>query len=79
LIKKIRRQRVRVDWDLSPVLTAALHGQGRITREIVEKATGLCFLSLGMDLQNGSPDVEARALITDDGLMVASALPQGKT
>jgi len=27
-------------------------------------------------LQNGSPDVEAVALISDDGLMVASALPQ---
>jgi predicted regulator of Ras-like GTPase activity (Roadblock/LC7/MglB family)/type II secretory pathway predicted ATPase ExeA len=27
------------------------------------------------NLQNGSPDVEACALITDDGLMVASALP----
>lgn len=27
-------------------------------------------------LQNGSPDVEASALITEDGLMIASALPQ---
>jgi predicted regulator of Ras-like GTPase activity (Roadblock/LC7/MglB family) len=27
-------------------------------------------------LQTGSPDVEASALITEDGLMVASALPQ---
>lgn len=28
-------------------------------------------------LQNGSPDVEATALISEDGLMIASALPQG--
>ncbi len=28
------------------------------------------------NLQNGSPDVEASALITEDGLMIASALPQ---
>ncbi len=27
-------------------------------------------------LQNSSPDVEACALISDDGLMIASALPQ---
>ena len=27
-------------------------------------------------LQNGAPDVEAAALITEDGLMIASALPQ---
>jgi uncharacterized protein len=27
-------------------------------------------------LQSGSPDVEASALISDDGLMIASALPQ---
>lgn len=27
-------------------------------------------------LQTGSPDVEAAALISDDGLMIASALPQ---
>ena len=28
------------------------------------------------DLQSGSPDVEAAALISEDGLMVGSALPQ---
>lgn len=28
------------------------------------------------DLQSGSPDVEASALISEDGLMIASALPQ---
>jgi predicted regulator of Ras-like GTPase activity (Roadblock/LC7/MglB family)/ferredoxin len=28
-------------------------------------------------LQNGSPDLEATALISEDGLMIASALPQG--
>lgn len=27
-------------------------------------------------LQSGSPDLEAAALISDDGLMIASALPQ---
>lgn len=28
------------------------------------------------NLQSGSPDVEASALISEDGLMIASALPQ---
>ena len=28
------------------------------------------------NLQSGSPDVEASALITEDGLMIASSLPQ---
>ncbi|MGH1341650.1 MAG: roadblock/LC7 domain-containing protein [Nannocystales bacterium] len=28
------------------------------------------------DLQSGGPDVEASALISEDGLMIASALPQ---
>jgi len=28
------------------------------------------------ELQSGTPDIEASALISDDGLMIASALPQ---
>lgn len=28
------------------------------------------------DLQTGTPDVEASALVSEDGLMIASALPQ---
>ena len=28
------------------------------------------------NLQSGTPDIEASALISDDGLMIASALPQ---
>jgi predicted regulator of Ras-like GTPase activity (Roadblock/LC7/MglB family)/type II secretory pathway predicted ATPase ExeA len=131
---------------------AKSHGQTNITEEIVEEATGVCFISLGLEtpryrgasvvaeekiplpgiscsadrtpvlqtpkfsqlvsasgsegratanlpmktstqgdkpmdrtenlnrvlknLQVGSPDVEASALITEDGLMIASALPQ---